>query len=129
MELFLVRSCLLAYLTGATLALAFSWRQKLAVGLGFLSSCLGGLAGIAASYLYLQRGSSPAFGLLRVTTPLFPLVVKLDPLSAFFVLVVSLAAVGISIYSIGYVAHYYGSKNVGALAAFLNLLLLANTLV
>ncbi len=54
---------------------------------------------------------------------------KLDPLGAFFVLLISLSAVAISIYSIGYAAHYYGVKNVGALAAFFNLLLLANTLV
>ncbi len=125
----LFRSCLLAYLMGAALALTFTRRQRLANTFGFLGSCLGGLAGMAASWLCLQDGSSPAFDLLPVTTRLFPFAVKLDPLGAFFVLLISLSAVAISIYSIGYAAHYYGVKNVGALAAFFNLLLLANTLV
>jgi hydrogenase-4 component B len=127
--LLLFRSCLSGYLIGAALALAFTRRQRLANVLGFSSSCLGGLAGMAASYLCLQHGTSPAFDLLPLTTPLFPFAVKLDPLGAFFVLLISLSAVAISIYSIGYSAHYYGTKNVGALAAFFNLLLLANTLV
>jgi hydrogenase-4 component B len=127
--LLLFRSCLLAYLIGAALALTFTRQQRLANTLGFLGSCLGGLAGMAASWLCLQDGASLAFDLLPLTTPLFPFAVKLDPLSAFFVLLISLSAVAISIYSIGYSAHYYGSKNVGALAAFFNLLLLANTLV
>jgi hydrogenase-4 component B len=84
---------------------------------------------MAASYLCLQHGAAPAFDLLPLATPLFPFAVRLDPLAAFFVLLISLSAVAISIYSIGYTAHYYGTKNVGALAAFFNLLLLANTLV
>ncbi len=125
----LFRSCLLAYLVGAALALAFTRQQRLANALGFSSSCLGGLAGMTASYLCLQHAASPGFDLLPFATPLFPFAVKLDPLAAFFVLLISLSAVAISIYSIGYAAHYYGTKNVGALAAFFNLLLLANTLV
>ena len=60
----LFRSCLLAYLIGAALALTFTRRQRLANTFGFLSSCLGGLAGMAASCLCLQHGSSPAFDLL-----------------------------------------------------------------
>ena len=78
--LLLFRSCLSGYLIGAALALAFTRRQRLANVLGFSSSCLGGLAGMAASYLCLQHGTSPAFDLLPLTTPLFPFAVKLDPL-------------------------------------------------
>ena len=55
--------------------------------------------------------------------------VKLDPLGAFFVLIVSLLAFALSIYSFGYVRGFYGRKNVGVLAAFYNALLLAITLV
>jgi hydrogenase-4 component B len=125
----LFRFCLLAYLTAAAVALVLMRRQRLAVGVGFSGSCLGGLAGMAASYLCLHDGVSPAFALLSSATPLFPFAVTLDPLSAFFVLLISLAAVAISLYSFGYSAYYKGAKNVGALAAFFNLLLLANTLV
>ena len=44
-------------------------------------------------------------------------------------LIVSLLALALSIYSLGYVRGFYGRKNVGVLAAFYNALLLATTLV
>jgi hydrogenase-4 component B len=52
-----------------------------------------------------------------------------DALGCFFGLIVSLLALAISIYSLGYARGYYGQKNVGILAGFFNLLLLATTLV
>ena len=61
--------------------------------------------------------------------PLVRFSVQLDPLAAFFTLVVSLLGLAISIYSYGYVTQYYGVKNVGSLAGFFNLLLLATTLI
>ncbi|MEW5977094.1 MAG: hydrogenase 4 subunit B [Acidobacteriota bacterium] len=125
----LFRCCVLAYLLGAALGLVWMRRQKVAVVLGFLSSCLGGLAGLATSGLCLHQKISPTLDLLPLTTSLFPLRVYLDPLSAFFVLVISLAALAVSLYSIGYCAHYRRNKNIGSLVGFLNLLLLANTLV
>jgi len=55
--------------------------------------------------------------------------VRLDPLGAFFLLIVSLLGVALSIYSLGYARGFYGRKNVGVLGAFFNLLLLATTVV
>ena len=70
-----------------------------------------------------------AFELWPSLIPYLQLTVKLDPLGAFFVLIVSFLAVALSVYSFGYVRGFYGRKNVGVLAAFYNALLLATTLV
>ena len=61
--------------------------------------------------------------------PLVRFSVQLDPLAAFFTLVISLLGLAISIYSYGYVTQYFGVKNVGSLAGFFNLLLLVTTLL
>jgi len=84
-------ACLIAYVVGATLALAFMRRHRLANTLGFLSSCLGGLAGVVVSWLCLQHRASPAFDLLPLATSLFPFAVKLEPR-----LVVAVGACGCS---------------------------------
>ena len=55
--------------------------------------------------------------------------VRLDALSAFFGLIVSLLGLALSVYSLGYARGFYGRKNVGVLGAFFNVLLLATTLV
>jgi hydrogenase-4 component B len=54
---------------------------------------------------------------------------RLDALGAFFVLVVSLLGVAVSLYSLGYARGFEGRKSVAALGALCNLLLLAVTLV
>src|ERR1017187_5179615 len=53
---------------------------------------------------------------------------KLDPLGAFFLLIVLLLGFLLSIYSLGYAKGFFGRKNVGVLGAFYNALLLATTL-
>jgi hydrogenase-4 component B len=67
--------------------------------------------------------------LLPTLIPYVQFTVRLDPLSAFFGLLVSLLAFALSLYSIGYARGFFGRKNVGVLGAFFNLMLLATTLV
>src|SRR5205085_2597202 len=73
--------------------------------------------------------ANTAFELWSSQVPYVRLGVKLDPLGAFFLLIVSALGLALSIYSLGYVRGFYGRKNVGILAAFYNVLLLATTLV
>src|SRR5207249_2624337 len=83
-----------------------------------------------ASVFFLIAGS-PVI-VLQLLPPLVPYVefsVQLDPLSAFFLLIISSLALAISIFSIGYVKGFHGRKSVGLLGAFYNTLLLATTLV
>src|ERR1017187_5182098 len=53
---------------------------------------------------------------------------KLDPLGAFFLLIVSLLGFALSIYSLGYAKGFFGRKNVGVFGAFFNALLLTTVL-
>jgi hydrogenase-4 component B len=58
-----------------------------------------------------------------------PMTLRLDALGAFFVLVVSLLGVAVSLYSPGYARGFEGRKSVAALGALFNMLLLAMTVV
>ena len=93
----------------------------------------GALCGTVACVMSLAAGTTTAAPLqLQLLPSLVPYVqftVSLDPLSAFFGLVVSLLSFALSLYSLGYARGFYGRKNVGVLGACFNLMLLATTLV
>jgi hydrogenase-4 component B len=118
-----------AYAVSAMASFALTRFPRMASLAGFSGAWIGALAGCWASFTFLSRGTSPAFTLLPAATPLVRFSIQLDPLAAFFTLVVSLLGLAISIYSYGYVTQYYGVKNVGSLVGFFNLLLLATTLI
>jgi hypothetical protein len=126
---FLLQVCLGSYVVGAAVSFALTRFPRAASLTGFAGAQIGGLAGLLASLTSLTQGASPAWTVFPAATPLVRFSVHLDPLAAFFTLVISLVGVAISIYSYGYVTHYYGVKNVGSLAGFFNLLLLATTLI
>ena len=118
-----------AGLVGSLLALR---HERLANLVGFGCATVAGLFGIGAALLGLTAGAGDgqaAFELWPSLIPYLQLTVKLDPLGAFFLLLVSFLAVALSVYSFGYVRGFYGRKKVGVLAAFYNALLLATTLV
>src|SRR6266404_5136048 len=121
-----------AYAMGVIGSLVALRREKVATLIGFGSATIAGACGIGAGLIRLTSGrwsGEQAFELWPSLIPYLKLTVKLDPLGAFFVLIVSLMAVAISIYSFGYVRAFYGRKNVAVLAAFYNALLLSTTLV
>jgi hydrogenase-4 component B len=125
----LFRICLAAYAVGAAVSFALTRFPKPASLAGFSGACAGGLAGCLASLAGLSQGTPPAFTLLPTAMPLVRFLVQLDPLAAFFTLVISLLGLAISIYSYGYVTQYFGVKNVGSLVGFFNLLLLVTTCI
>src|SRR5579872_5763171 len=55
--------------------------------------------------------------------------VRLDPLSAYFSLILSLLAASVSVYSFGYIAHSAARRSPGLFCFFFNLLLFSLTLV
>ncbi len=129
---FLLRLALLAYAIGAAGSLLALRRERAANCIGFGGATLGGLCGMGAALLALTSrtaGSAAAFELWRSGIPYVKLTLKLDALGAFFVLLTSLLAAALSIYSFGYARGFYGRKSVGFLGAFYNGLLLALTLV
>jgi hydrogenase-4 component B len=123
------QACLGAYLAGTVLSVAFMRLQKIANFGGFSCAGVGGLAGCIASALALSQATYPSLNVWPGRMPLFTFSVHLDALACFFILVISLLAIAISIYSLGYVPQYYDTKNVGVLGSGFNLLLLSNTLV
>ena len=125
----LLKAALLVYaLAGAGSLLALK-SEKMANLVGFGGAILGGLCGIGAALRFLAGDSAVSFELWNSLVPYVRLAVKLDALGAFFLLILSLLVVALSIYSLGYVRSFYGRKNVAVLAAFYNGLLLATTLV
>jgi hydrogenase-4 component B len=132
MTQFLLKIALLAYAAGMVGSLSALGREKAANCIGFGGAILGGLCGIGAAVLGLASGAAgpaAAFEVWPSAVPYVKFSVKLDALGAFFVLIVSLLSVAVSIYSLGYARGFYGRKKVGVLGALYNVLLLAITLV
>ena len=99
---------------------------------GFGLAAAGGFCGVLSCASALATGAatgSRSFDLFPSLIPYVRFSIHADALGCFFGMMVSLLAVALSIYSLGYARGYYGQKNVGVLAAFFNLLLLATTLV
>src|SRR5262245_17275539 len=120
------------YAIGAVAGLG-CWRAgKLANVFSFGAASLAALFGVLTSVLFLL-GDLPGriirLTLLPSLVPYVQFSVRIDPLGAFFVLIVSLLGLALSVYSLGYARGFYGRKNVGVLGAFFNALLLATTLV
>lgn len=128
----LLMLALCAYAAGMAGALVFRRAERLANGIGFGLASAGGILGLLSFVSALACGSCATAGSIRLFPSLIPFVrfsIRADPLSCFFGMTISLLAVAIGIYSIGYARGYYGRKSVGALAALFNLLLLSTTLV
>lgn len=129
----LLQLALCAYALGAVVSLASMRRERLASVLGFGLALCGALCGIAAGIWVLLGGGTSGqatdFELWHSLVPYVQLTVKLDALGAFFLIIVSLLATALSVYSFGYVETFFGRKNLGVLGALYNTLLLAITLV
>jgi hydrogenase-4 component B len=124
---------LLGYALGCVAGLLFLRHERLANFFSFGCATVAALCGAVACVMSLAAGSTTAAPLqLQLSPTLIPYLqftVTLDPLSAFFGLIVSLLGFALSLYSLGYARGFYGRKNVGALGGFFNLMLLATTLV
>ncbi|HZR21187.1 MAG TPA: hydrogenase 4 subunit B [Verrucomicrobiae bacterium] len=128
----LLKAAMAVYAVAGLGSLAAFKKEKLANLLGFGGATLAGLCGLAAALSFLLGGTigqTVSFELWPSLIPYLRLDITLDPLGAFFLLVLSVLAVALSIYSFGYVKSFYGRKSVGMLGAFYNALLLATTLV
>ena len=127
---FFLSVCLLSYAGAAGLALLFQNKERLATACSFGAGIIGASAGLLAGIARLVFGDDRSnFRILPSGVPFIDFTVRLDALGAYFLIIVSLLAFSLSIYSLGYVRGYFGRKNVGILGAFFNTLLLTTTLV
>lgn len=115
------------FLFGA-FAAAISQKPRMANMIAHTTSLLGGLTGTitALSVLFGQQTISlTAWNILTDISLSF----RVDTLAAFFLFIICVLAVAVSIYSFGYVTEYYQKKNIGILGGGLNLFLLSMVLV
>jgi len=112
---------LLAYPTGALAALGVGGAagRRLVAACG----CTGSLAGLALGAVCLGRGVVPT--LAAPFLPLTGLALRVDGLSAFFLVVVGVVGGAVTVYGAGYSAAYEGRYSLRLLGAMLNVLLLS----
>jgi hydrogenase-4 component B len=85
-------------------------------------------AGVVLGFAGLFADSPPVFS-LPSNLPLLAFQVRIDPLSSFFVLIISLSGVAVSLYAIGYVREFENCRSIGALGGLYNAFLLSMILV
>ncbi len=88
----------------------------------------GSLLGLVFSGTVLATGIIPDFA-VPTTFPLLSLSIRVDAMSAFFMLLVSLIALFCSTYALGYVGHFYQKYPIGALGFFYNTFIASMVLV
>jgi hydrogenase-4 component B len=116
------------FIVGAFLSLTFSQSPRLANVAGSGLALLGSLLGVCVGGAALFSGTLPTFT-VSSPLPLLSLSIVIDPLSAFFMIVISIIAAACSIYAFGYVKHLYATYSIGALGFFYNLFILGMLLV
>src|SRR6185503_21069727 len=91
------------YVAAVAFGLLFQSKQRLARFFSFGTGGLAALAGLWAASAALAFGiTTPSLTLLRHEIPFIKFTVRLDPLGAFFLLVISLLSFALSAYSLGY---------------------------
>ncbi|GAA5179400.1 hydrogenase 4 subunit B [Niveibacterium umoris] len=114
----LLLASVLLYALGALASLLLARAESLAIKASGLAGMLGGAAGLAASLPTLLGGAT-----LHYATPgPFPFaqfVIRLDPLAALMVAVISLLVLICSLYSLAYVREYAG-RGAWAMGFFMN---------
>jgi len=110
-----------AYVLGAVAALG----TRRALGRGLVAACglTGALAGFGLGGVCLGTGIVPSFS--AAFLPLTGFALRVDGLSAFFLVVIGVVGVAVTVYGFGYSAAYEGRYSLRLLGAMLNVLLLS----
>lgn len=110
----LIISMVLLYFTAAFSSLVLIKNHKISNIISNSICILASLLGIIASLKLLFSGVK-MLDILNITSPIpnISFSFKMDKISSFFILVLSILVLCVSIYSLGYISHYYGKRNVG----------------
>jgi len=110
---------ILLYAIGAIASLLLARRERLAIQVAGFCALPGGVLGIASALIALGSGETQVW---QTLTPFdfAHFVVRLDGLSAFMLLVISLLVTLCALYSLAYMREYLG-KGAGAMGFFMNL--------
>jgi hydrogenase-4 component B len=126
MNSYLFLGSIATYLIGAISALIFYKKNRLCTYASFLSASIASILGIIFSFSVLFGNT---FSYVPQGTMLLSYGFFVDKLSSFFILVISITAFAVSIYSTGYVTEYFGKKNIGYLGFLYNIFILSMILV
>lgn len=110
----LIISMVLLYFTAAFSSLVLIRNHKISNIISNSICILASLLGIIVSLKLLFSGVK-MLDILNITSPIpnISFSFKMDKISSFFILVLSILVLCVSIYSLGYISHYYGKRNVG----------------
>jgi formate hydrogenlyase subunit 3/multisubunit Na+/H+ antiporter MnhD subunit len=102
------------YLAAALAALMVSKKQRIGIVLTQGLCMLSGLTGAASALVFLLSGSAPyRMELFSSPVPFMEISFTVDSLAAFFLLILSVLVFCVSLYSMGYLTHYIGKRNIG----------------
>ena len=110
---------IVVYVAGGFLSLLLARSQELAINVAGIAAMIGGVLGIASALSALHGGVPLSFQAIG-PFDFAHFVVRMDNLSAFMVLVISLLVTLCGLYSLAYVREYIG-KGAGAMGFFMNL--------
>jgi formate hydrogenlyase subunit 3/multisubunit Na+/H+ antiporter MnhD subunit len=114
------------YGLGALLALIFASSPRLANLVPNSITAFAALTGICASTVQLLSNIDRVYlGNVITSVPYISLEMSIDRLSAFFLLALSVLVLAVSIYSMGYITHYYQKRNVAIFNFLVNSFILA----
>ena len=110
------QASLITYLLSAAVSLILIKRQKTCNIVSNVLCIAAAGFGAAASIFQIATASGPLnISVFKSGIPFLDISIRVDALSAYFVLALSILVVCVSIYSIGYISHYVGKRNVGLL--------------
>ena len=115
---------LILYAIGSLAAFISCKQPRAANWTAHLFSLLGGTCGMLTALSVLTGKTTVAVSLWQIVNGVH-FSFRIDSLSAFFLLIISIVAMAVAIYATGYVSEYYDKKNVGLLGGGLNLFLLS----
>jgi hydrogenase-4 component B len=114
------------YGLGAILALIFARRPRLANVIPNIITIIAALTGIGVTLTHLLSDIDRIYlGNIITSVPYISIEMSIDRLSAFFILALSILTFAVSVYSIGYLTHYYQKRNVGLFNFLVNSFILA----
>ncbi|MBI4272617.1 hydrogenase 4 subunit B [Candidatus Uhrbacteria bacterium] len=119
---------LVFFLVGAFGSILFQKSPRICNAWSHAFAFLGSAAGVLFSAMVLVLGKTVSYQ-QETTLPLFEISVRIDPLAAFFIFIVSIVALCTSLYGIGYMAHYHGKYNLGIFGFFYNVFIASMLLI
>lgn len=126
----LFKQMLTMYIIAAVLSLILIKYQRLNNLVTNILSAAASFVGIIFSLQILSISSS-GIELINFesSVPYLSLVLRVDNLSAFFVLCLAVLTFAVSLYSIGYMKHYFAKNNIGVFNCLFNIFILSMILV